>query len=104
MISKSFTKTGRSCRVTFELPAGTEADAAAVVGDFNGWDESATPMRRKRDGSFDATISLKPGQRYHFRYVLDGDRWDNDPSADAYVPNPFGGEDSVLDLANHHEA
>ncbi|HUY99724.1 MAG TPA: isoamylase early set domain-containing protein [Thermomicrobiaceae bacterium] len=103
MIEKTFTRTGRSCRVTFELPAGTDAASAAVVGDFNGWDEQANPMRRKRDGSFDATVSLKPGQCYHFRYVLDGDRWDNDPAADAYAPNPFGGEDSVLDLAHRHQ-
>ncbi|HET9017754.1 MAG TPA: isoamylase early set domain-containing protein [Thermomicrobiaceae bacterium] len=100
MINKAFTKTGRSCRVTFELPAGTDAGTAAVVGDFNGWDEQANGMRRRRDGSFATTISLKPGQRYHFRYLLDGDHWDNDPAADSYAANPFGGEDSVLDLTD----
>jgi len=33
-----------------------------------------------------------------FRYLVDGERWENDWAADAYVPNPFGGEDSVVEV------
>ena len=33
-----------------------------------------------------------------FRHLLDGDRWDNDWAADAYVRNDFAGGDSVVDL------
>ncbi|MBX6343196.1 MAG: isoamylase early set domain-containing protein [Thermomicrobiaceae bacterium] len=98
MIDKAYTKTGRSCRVTFTLPADVNAESAAVVGEFNDWDPNATPMKRKRDGSFSASVSLKPGRAYHFRYLLDGQRWENDPSADSHAPNPFGGEDSVVQV------
>ena len=42
------------------------------------------------------TISLKPGQEYRFRYLLDNNRWENDGTADAYLPNPFGTEDCVV--------
>lgn len=53
-------------------------------------------MKRRKDGSFTTTISLKPGQQYRFRYLLDGERWENDNQADAYVPNSFGAVDSLL--------
>jgi hypothetical protein len=41
---------------------------------------------------------LKAKQNYQFRYRLDGERWENDPSADAIIPNAFGSDDSVLQL------
>lgn len=44
------------------------------------------------------TVSLDAGRAYRFRYLLDGHWWDNDWSADAYQPNGFGGDDSVVDL------
>jgi len=55
-------------------------------------------MTRGEDGSFALTLSLKVGRAFRFRYLLDDGRWENDPAADAYVPNPFGGEDSVVQL------
>ncbi len=84
------------CKVTFELPKEVGADSAAVVGDFNNWDKNATPMKRKRDGSFSAAINLEAAKEYRFRYWLDDSRWENDWNADAYVPNKFGTEDSVV--------
>ena len=67
-----------------------------VAGDFNDWNTSAHPLKCRTNGSFSVTISLKPGQDYRFRYLLDGERWENDPAADDYLPNPFGSEDSVV--------
>jgi 1,4-alpha-glucan branching enzyme len=96
MLDKAYTKTGRSCRVTFELPAEIEAQSAALCGEFNNWDPSAYPMKKRKDGRFSLTISLKPGSDYRFRYFLDGQRWENDPQADAYVANGYGSNDSVV--------
>jgi 1,4-alpha-glucan branching enzyme len=95
-MKKSYTKTGRSCRVTFELPAQVDADTVALCGEFNEWDAAKHPMKRRKDGSFSITISLKPGNEYRFRYLVDGERWENDWDADKYVPNEFGTEDSVI--------
>jgi hypothetical protein len=81
----------------FRLPHAVEATAAHVVGEFNDWSETATPMEQDDDG-FVATVPLEPGRRYRFRYLLDGERWENDWAADDYVPNEFGGTDSVIDL------
>jgi hypothetical protein len=36
--------------------------------------------------------------------LIDGQRWDNDWAADAYLPNSFGGDDSVVDLTALAEA
>ena len=80
--------------VTFELPGQVVADSAVVIGDFNGW-QDGKPMKRRRDGSFSATLRLDPG-RYRYRYLLDDERWENDWSADAYEPNGFGSDDSIL--------
>ncbi len=84
------------CKVTFELPKEVNAQSASVVGEFNDWDGRATPMKRKRDGSFSAAVNLEAGKEYRFRYLLDNARWENDWQADAYVPNGFGTEDSVV--------
>lgn len=96
MLKKTYSKTGRSCRVTFELPPEVNAETACLCGEFNEWDETVQPMKRRRDGKLSLTISLKPGQEYRFRYLLDGERWENDWNADAYMPNTFGSEDSVV--------
>jgi 1,4-alpha-glucan branching enzyme len=95
-MKKEYTKTGRSCRVTFELPAQINAETAALCGEFNEWDTTKHPLKRRRDGSFSLTVSLKPGNEYRFRYLIDGERWENDWDADKYVPNEFGTEDSVI--------
>lgn len=98
MIRKIYTKTGRSCRVTFELPAEVGAETAILCGEFNEWNETAKPMKQGKDGSFTQTISLKPGQSYRFRYLLDGQRWENDWEADDYLLNSFGSDDSLVQV------
>ena len=55
-------------------------------------------MTRRKDGSFRPTLELEPGRSYRFRYLLDGGGWENDWAADGYVPNEFGGDDSVVEL------
>jgi len=99
MIKKTYAKSKQSCRVTFELPGEVDTKTAYLRGEFNEWDPEANPMqRRKKDGAFTLTLSLKPEREYRFRYLLDGKRWENDWAADAYVPNSFGGEDSVVQV------
>jgi hypothetical protein len=74
------------------------AQTAAVCGDWNAWSADADVMRRDAAGGFSLTVDLDAGRAYRFRYFLDGQRWDNDWAADAYIPNSFGGDDSVVDL------
>lgn len=83
--------------VTFRLPSANGSRQAVVVGDFNGWEPSADVMERDGEG-FALSLHLEAGRAYRFRYLLDGSQWENDWAADAYVPNEFGGQDSVVDL------
>ena len=55
-------------------------------------------MTRQKKGGFSLSITLLAGKKYQFRYLLDDQRWENDPDADSFIPNPFGTEDSVLDI------
>jgi len=98
MLKKHTYPGGNRCRVWFYLPADVQAETAHLVGDFNQWDESATPMKKKKDGTFYIVLTLDTSHDYQFRYLLDGERWENDWQADAYVENPLGGENSVVSV------
>jgi hypothetical protein len=94
---KSRGANGRSS-VTFVLDPRVEATRAAVCGEWDDWSTNAQVMERAAEGGFRLTVELPAGRAYRFRYLLDGERWENDWAADAYVPNGFGGEDSLVDL------
>ncbi len=90
---------GKKFQVTFSMPAIEGIEGLSLCGEFNAWGETATPMKREPDGSWSVTLTLDGGKSYVFRYRDNRGEWHNDWSADAYVPNEFGTENSVLDLA-----
>jgi 1,4-alpha-glucan branching enzyme len=98
-IKKQYFKKKGICKVTFAVPE-PEANGVHkvhVVGEFNGWSTSATPMKRTRKGIFTASVDLKQGQEYQFRYLFDDQRWDNDTEADKSAETPYGdARNSVL--------
>ena len=96
MLKKQYSKDKKTCKVTFSVPAEVNAQTVHLCGDFTKWEKAPKQMKRYADGSFKVSVELKPGKRYQFRYLLDGQRWENDWQADEYVPNQFGSEDSVL--------
>ncbi len=96
MPKKTPLKNGSVSKVTFELRA--EAQDVHLAGDFNDWSTSGTPLAKRKDGRFTATMTLPKGKEYRYRYVLDGDRWANDADADRYAPNDHGSEDCIIDL------
>ena len=94
MITKKYSKDGKNCRVTFKLPAEINSQTARIFSEFNNW--VGENMTRQKAGSFSYAITLPAGNKYRFRYLLDDNRWENDPQADGYVPNPYESEDSIL--------
>lgn len=98
MLIKKYEQDGKTCLVTFSLPAQVKARKAHLYGDFTDWEQAPKEMLPQEDGGFSITLILATGHDYRFRYMLDGQRWENDWAADAYVPNPFGTEDSVVQL------
>ncbi len=99
-LKKQYLKSRPICKVTFMLPkvAAPDAKAITVVGDFNNWDKESSKMKRHKNGNFTATLELEKGKDYRFRYLVDGNRWENDWNADRYMPNPFGGDDSIVSV------
>ena len=96
MLKKEYPKNKKTCKVTFHMPAAIAAETIHLVGDFNNWDEEATPMQRRKDGSFRVTLELEIGREYQFRYLVNSTDWHNDWEADKYAPNPFSGDNSVV--------
>jgi len=82
------------CRrtVRFEYE-DAKAHEVFLAGSFSNWDSSATQMGLAAAGIWSVEVPLAPG-RYEYLFVVDG-RWTPDPKATDYVPNPFGGCNSV---------
>lgn len=99
-LEKKYFREGSVCSVTFVLPKDAAPDAGSVVilGDFNNWSPDTHPLSRREEGDFVITLELEAGRAYRFRYMIDGWKYENDWFADRYEPNPYGGEDSVVDV------
>ena len=95
---KNYSKKGMVCRVTFDLPKGIEAEKISLCGEFNNWNPKAHPMKKRKDGRWSITISLKTGNAYRYKYLLDGKHWENDWNAERYMSNCYGTEDSLINL------
>jgi hypothetical protein len=75
-------------KVTFVLSAEVVADASngLLLGEFNNWDiENGFSLKKSKDGSMKATVSLEGGRSYQYRYLLEGGRWENDHNAHGYT-------------------
>ena len=82
--------------VRFDLTLPNPAQAVALVGDFNGWDERATPMvRRSNDGTWSAKVPLPPG-RHVYAFVIDGRKWLVDPLAPQVPDEGYGPANAVV--------
>jgi hypothetical protein len=83
-----------TCDVIFQCdPPG--ASDVALVCDALRWEPF--PMHRVDGrGPFQARLGLRTGEATEFRYLIDGTWWINDDTADGYIPNDFGSENSVV--------
>ncbi|MCB0594172.1 MAG: isoamylase early set domain-containing protein [Lewinellaceae bacterium] len=102
MIKKQFLKSKPVCKATFTFPAeaAPEAKTVEVVGDFNNWNTQEAVTMKKQKDVFKAVVELETGKEYQFRYLIDGQAWENDWEADAYVSTPFGVDNSVVSALN----
>ena len=86
-------------KVTFTLPkeAVHTAQNVAIVGEFNNWDIlNGTPLKKQKDGSFSTTLELEAGKEYQYRFLINGEVWENAWDAPKYVETPFGTYNSVV--------
>ena len=73
------------------------AISVQLVGDFTHWQEHPIQMRKGTDGIWRTAVELEPGP-HHYRFLVDG-QWRDDPECTLRVPNPYGSEDSVRQVA-----
>lgn len=98
-LEKKYLKSKPVCKVKFVAPEPLVGSAKSIylAGDFNSWNYEETQLRKQKDGRYTATLELQPGNEYQYRFVLDGEQWENDFAADKYVPsNVCNAENSVV--------
>ena len=96
MLKKKFFKTIDECEVTFEVNVES-AENVALVCEHNGWEP--IQMKQTKKGPFRTKIRLPKEGKFQFRYLVDGEAWHNDESADALWANEHGSENSVISTA-----
>jgi 1,4-alpha-glucan branching enzyme len=82
--------------VIFEFTDPT-ATTVCVAGSFNHWQPESKSLRSSGVGNWWKETALAPGT-YEYCLVVDG-HWMPDPLARESVPNPFGGRNSILNVA-----
>jgi 1,4-alpha-glucan branching enzyme len=94
MLIKRFLKAKQETEVTFEL-AIEQVKKVQLVAEFNDWQPLAMKFIKK-DNTYRAKVRLPKDKKFHFRYLIDDQIWENDHQADAYIANGFGTENSVV--------
>lgn len=80
--------------VPFVLPL-PGATRVALVGDFNGWNPTATLLSKSVNGVWTATVALTPG-RHAYGFVVDDTLWVRDPRAELERDADYGRDHSVI--------
>jgi hypothetical protein len=81
--------------VHFAIVAPT-ASSVTLVGDFNGWNTTTTPMTKGAvEGLWMVTLPLDAGS-YQYAFVIDGSTWVADPAAPVALEDEFGAPSSIV--------
>lgn len=72
-----------------------EAKTVFLAGTFNGWNVSATPLKKDKEGNWFTKMELFPGT-YEYLYVVDGEWWRDDPNCKMHQYNKYGGQNCIL--------
>ncbi len=93
-ISKKFLKSKPVCKVTFAYPA-PELKELALVGDFNDWNATKTPMKKLKNGVFKVVVDLDVEKSYEYKFLSNGE-YLNDNEPDAFVFNEYANSENSL--------
>jgi serine protease AprX len=72
------------------------AQSVSVAGDFNGWSQVATPLKRNDSGLWATEIVVPGAGRFEYKFIINGQRWLEDPSNGMKAPDSYGGLNSVV--------
>lgn len=74
------------------------AGSVSVVGSFNGWRDSASPMSDPDgDGVWETRMHLAPGL-YRYMFLVDGREWRSPEGAALYEDDGFGLRNAILEV------
>jgi len=76
------------------------ARTVAVACSFSGWDPVCHVLVRAEDGIWRAELPAPEPGRHRYKIVVDGERWIADPGNHLREPDPYGGWDSILVVAD----
>ena len=96
MVQKTYLKTKDLCKVKFSVDAD-DAKSVKILGLNNDWNNPVV-MSKKKTGEFSIEVSLPKNTAHQFKYLVDEDKWINDPQSDSFSPDAFGGTNSVISL------
>ncbi|MGD8110893.1 isoamylase early set domain-containing protein [Vibrio sp. TRT 21S02] len=95
MINKRFFKTKNEVEVTFELPQEQASQSVALVADFLDW-QPAEMKKVAKSKTYKFKTRLPKDSHFEFRYLIDNEKWINDPNADRFTPNGFGEDNGLI--------
>ena len=72
------------------------AASVSVAGDFNDWNQLATPLKRDNSGLWSTEVLVTATGRFEYKFIVNGQRWLEDPSNGMKTPDHHGGLNSVL--------
>jgi hypothetical protein len=85
----------RPVLLRLEAPASS---SVTVVGDFNDWNPSATPLAPTGTGEWTVRLRLAPG-RYRYTFLVDGRQWRRDPREPPAKDDDYGAPMSVITVS-----
>jgi 1,4-alpha-glucan branching enzyme len=86
----------KEAKETFAIYA-PEAQSVELVGNFTDWEQSPIALKKSKDGTWKAAVSLGAGT-YEYRFKVDG-QWRNDPDCPRRTTNPYGEENCIREVA-----
>src|SRR5262249_52847587 len=86
-------------KLVFEYHNDAAANVA-LAGSFNEWGSRPCFFERVETGLWRAAITLPHGSRHHYKFIVDGSRWVEDPANGLQEPDGYGGLNSVVNLAS----
>jgi 1,4-alpha-glucan branching enzyme len=85
---------GRTQTFCFTAPTATSVQ---LVGDFTDWQQRPINLQKDADGTWRTTVELD-ADPHRYRFLVDG-QWRDDPECILRESNPYGGQDSVRQVA-----
>jgi 1,4-alpha-glucan branching enzyme len=86
--------TPEGVRFSVSAPGAT---LVTIVGNFNGWNDQATPLSNDGKGDWSVTVPLKKGQKYDYKFDVDG-FWVADPDNPDYENSGSGSVNSFIKI------